>query len=319
MTVYAPAIVKSLRNALYAYINIDNDGESSAAVRAIAGAILSVQAKAGELVLKGLAIEAWVDELVRDFDVSQVADSVWNEAEKAIAAQAKTWRENLQTKARATLDAYVQAYAPNLDTHQIQATIATILPIVEDAQISRDEAKRVISLVSQQFDGQAAIDRVIDPKWVILAGKAWKAVHNRDIEATVQDVVQAYISKFKPSLVEIGEGLVEQAFKALSNSKGQLDLDFELDPESQRLLVKQVNFKLRLWEASPPPSKTALEFAQQIHSAVAHYRAEKGLNSVSLLPQTTRLDGDATSSSIGGEISIGIEIHPSNKSQNDAG
>ena len=317
MAVHGSAIVKSLQDALHAYIAIYGDGESIAAVRAIAGAILAVQSKAGEIVLKGLEIEAWVDAIVQDFDFTPIADQVWHEAAKAIAFQAKTWRENLETKTTATLDAYIQTYAPNLDSRQIQTIIATILPIVEDAQISRDEAKRIIQRISQQVDWQSAVDRVVDPKWVLLAGQVWKAVHNHDIEATVQDVVQAYISKFKPSLVAIGEGLVEEAFNALSNSKGQLDLDFELDPESQRLLVKQVSFKMRLIEASPPPSKTALEFAQQIHGAVTRYRTEQGLNSISLIPPTTQFDKSTTSSSVGGEIGIGIEIHPSAKSQDE--
>ncbi|MGF1521548.1 MAG: hypothetical protein ACFBSF_04425 [Leptolyngbyaceae cyanobacterium] len=312
MTAIAPIVVQSLQNALAAYLKNYGGGESLQAVRAIAGALLSVKSKAQAILLRGLEIEAWVDAVVRDFDPEQIAKLIANQAEQALATQAKLWREKVELKVRATLDAYIQTYIPDLDTHQIQATIATILPIVEDAQISRDEAQRIIHLIARQYDWRSPIQRIIDPKWVILAGKAWKAFRNRDVEATVQDVVQVYIRKFKPALVEMGEGLAEQALTALFNSKAQLDLDLNLDPESQRLIVQQVSFKMKLMEASPPPSKTALEIAQQLHEAITHYRTQQGFNSVSLFPPVIRTD-EATEdvSSIGGEMSIGIEILPS--------
>ncbi|MEL7314183.1 MAG: hypothetical protein AAFN08_04430 [Cyanobacteria bacterium J06559_3] len=320
MTAIAPVIVQSLQNALSAYIKNYGGGESLQDVRAIAGALLAVKAKAQVLLLQGLEIEAWVDAVVRDFDLRQLTNRIANATEQALATQAKLWREKVELKVRATLDAYIQTYVPDLDTHQIQATIATILPIVEDAQVSRDEAKRIIHHISNQYDWRSPMRRIIDPKWVILAGKAWKAFRNRDIEATVQDVVQVYISKFKPALVEMGEGLAEQALTALFNSKAQLDLDLDLDPESQRLIVQQVSFKMKLMEASPPPSKTVFEIAQQTHDAILHYRTQQRLGTVSLFPPVIHTDETNTAmSSLGGEMSIGIEIQPSATSQPEPG
>ncbi|MEO0988640.1 MAG: hypothetical protein AAFY20_24345 [Cyanobacteria bacterium J06639_14] len=319
MTAPDAATVQSLRNVLDAYIEAYGGGESLSAIRAIAGSILSVQARAKAISLKGLEIEAWVDAIVTDFELGHLAEKRVDKAAHAIALQVKSWSEKLELKTSATLDAYIQTYTPDLNTTkppQIPTTVATILPIVADTAISSDEAKRIIHLISRQFDWHSAVDRVVDAKWIFLAGKVRKALQNRDIEATVQDVVQAYVSKFKPVLVEMGEGLAEQALTALLNSQTELDLDIDLDPESQRLVIQQVSFKMRLIEASPAPSKTALEIAQQIRSAVTRHREKQGLDNISLLPPVTQVEGDTASSSIGGDISIGIEIHPGSESQN---
>ena len=318
MTAPTPVLVKSLQHALDAYLQTYGGSQAMQDIRAIAGALLAVKSRASAIVLQGLEIETWVEAVVQDFAPGKWGDRVWSETEQTLAVQAKTWRETLELKVRATLDAYIQTYIPDLETHQIQATVATILPIVEDAQIARDEAKRIIHLMSHQVDWRSPVERIIDPKWVILAGKVWKAVRNRNVETAVQDVVQVYINKFKPALVEIGEGLAEQALTALFNSQAQLDLELDLDPESRRLIIQQVSFKIKFLEASPPATKTAMEIAQQIHDAVTRYRTQQGLDRVSLLPPIVRNDNeDTTASSIGGKMSIGIEIHPSSESSTE--
>ncbi|NER80594.1 MAG: hypothetical protein F6K42_13670 [Leptolyngbya sp. SIO1D8] len=313
MTVLDSATIIFLTNVLNAYINSYGEAETSA--RAIAGAILSVQLKAGALILQGLEMEAWVDELVRNFDPSHLAEQAWSEGEKAIATQAKRWRETLEIKTRATLDAYIQNHTPNLDTAKLQAIVTTILPIVEDVQISRDEAKRLIQLISHEFDWQSAAKRVVDPKWVILADKVAQSVRNQDVEATVHATVQAYVAKFKPSLVDVGESLIESALTAVTNSKANLGLDLALDPETQRLIVKQVSLKLKLMEASPTASKTILEIAQQLHDEVTRYRQVHSLDKVDYIKATTQEHDGFNNSEIGGEMSIGIEIQPSTSDQ----
>ncbi|MBE7381823.1 MAG: hypothetical protein F6J95_010485 [Leptolyngbya sp. SIO1E4] len=310
MTALTPKTAQSLRQALYAYIGQYGGGESIPQVRAIAGSLLSVRAKAGAIVFQGLEMEAWVDELVVDFDPSRVAEQAWTEGEQAIATQAKHWREALEVKARATLDAYIQTHVPNLETPQIQALITTILPIVEDVQISRDEAKRLIHLIRDEFDWQTAAQRILDPKWVAFANQVAQVARNQAVEATVQDTVRAYMVTFKPTLVEIGEGLVETALSAVINNKAKLGLDLALDPESQRLMVKQISFKLKLMEASASPSKTILEMAQQIHDEVARYRAAQGIDTPTYIPPLLQKDEPTGNSVLGGEISIGVEVHP---------
>lgn len=310
MTTLDAATKQSLQNAIYAYLQ-SYGGETIADVRAIAGTLLTVKEKSEDLISQGLEIEQWVDDLVEGVDPSDIAERVVEEGERAIAAQAKKWRETVEIKARATVDAYIQKYAPDLDTFKIQNLVTTVLPIVEDAKISRDEAHRLIDTLSAQFDWQTAIGRVIDPKWVMLADKTMQVIRNRDAEDSVVDVMNAYVHKFKPTAVEIGEGLIEQAVQAVSNSKVALDLDFDLDAETQRLMVKQVMLKFNLMEASPPPSKTALEIAKQVHNEVDRYRREQGLNDIPYVPETTtKNEEQAGSSQLGGEMSIGFELQP---------
>jgi hypothetical protein len=118
-------------------------------------------------------------------------------------------------------------------------------------------------------------------------------------------------------LAEIGEGLIEQAVTAVFNSKVKLDLDFDLDAETQRLLVKQVYLKFNLMEASPPPSKTALEIAQQVQSEVARYRREQGLDDIDYIPPMNRTDESSGSSLLGGEMSVGIHIRPARSKRSE--
>jgi hypothetical protein len=309
MTTLDAATKQTLQNALYAYLQTYG-GESVQDVRAIAGSILSVKEKAGELIAQGLEMEQWVDELVENVDPSRIAQRVVDEGARAIAAQAKSWRETVEVKARATVDAYIQKYVPDLNTVKLQSLVATVLPIVEDVRISRDEAKRLIRTVVDQFDWRSAVERVIDPKWVMLAEKTLQVMRNREAEDSVIDVMTAYVHKFKPTAVEIGESLVEQAVQAVSNSKVQLDLDFDLDAETQKLMVKQVMLKFNLMEASPPPTRTMLEIAQQVHGEVARFRREQGLDDINYIPNVTTTDETSGGSAIGGEMSVGFELQP---------
>jgi hypothetical protein len=309
MTTLDAATQESLRKALYAYMH-DYGGESLQEARAIAGSILAVKEKAGDLVAQGLEIEAWVDALVEDFDPTQMAEQMWTEGERAIAAQAHKWRDTVEVKARATLDAYIQKYVPSLDTQKLQGLAATILPIVEDTKISRDEAQRLIYQLTDQFDWQTAASRVIDPRWVMLADKAMQVIKHRDVEDSVMDVMNAYVYKFAPSAVEIGEQLVEEAMQAVTNSRVTLDLDIDLDAETRKLMVKQVMLKFNLMEASPPAYKSAFEIAQQVHDEVARYRREQGLDRINYQPEVTTTDTQDGSSLLGGEMSIGFELQP---------
>ncbi|MDB9525937.1 hypothetical protein PN498_08065 [Oscillatoria sp. CS-180] len=309
MTTLDATTLTSLRKALYAYIH-NYGGDTIAEARAIAGALLTVKAKVGDLVIHGLEIETWVNELVQGFDLTQVAEQVWDEGEQAIATRTKQWRETLENRARITLDAYIQKFSPDLNTLKIQTIVATVLPIVEDAKIARDEGKRLIDVLSNQFDWQSAMQRTIDPKWTLLAETVMQCINKQDAVTSTQDVVVAYVHEFKPSAVEIGEGLVERAVQSVTRSKVELNLDISLDPETKKLLIKQVMFKFNLLEASPPPSKTALEIAHEVHDEVLRYRQEQGLDGIDYSPLVERTDETTGDSVLGGELGIGIELQP---------
>jgi len=319
MTTLDAATRQSLRHALYAYLH-NFGGESQAEIRAIAGSLLSVQEKAGELAPQGLQIEQWVDELVADFDPTEMATQVWDEAGQLLATQAKHWRETLEIKTRATLDAYLQQYMPEMDRATLQAIAATVLPLVEAATITRDEARRLIAVVSEVVNEPTALHlhRVLDPKWVLLAEKVHQVQQYREVEASTTEVVSAYVHKFQPAAIEISEGLVEQAMQAVTNSKVKLKLglDVGLDAPTRKLLVKQVMLKFKLMEASSQPAKTALEVAQQVHDEVLHYRQKHGLAVARYLPPVTTTDHPTGNSILGGEMSVGIDLHPRTSTAN---
>lgn len=299
---------ESLQQALYAYLQAFG-ADAWTEQRAIAGALLSVKTKAGELSPQGLEVEEWVDALINDFDPDAIAHQVREAAAQRLAQQAKTWRETLAVKAQATVDAYIQQYAPDLDAQTIRTLITTVLPIVEDATITRDEAFRLIDLISSQVDGQSAGERVIDPKWYLLAEKVQQVMQHQDVETATTEVVNAYVHKFQPAAIAIGVDLIEQAVQAVTNSRVKLGLDVELDAATRQLLIRQVMLKVNLMEPSAP-SKTAIEIAQQIHDEVERYRREHGLDNAAYLPPVTTTDRPNGDSSLGGEISIGIELKP---------
>lgn len=313
MTTFDASTKQSLQTALYAYID-QYGGETLAEARAIAGALLSVHEQMGELVVPGWGIEQWVDDLVTDFDLTQIPGAAKEAAAQHLAAQAQAWREQLASKARNTLDAYIQKYAPALDTHNLEQLITTVLPIVEDATITRDEARHLIQTISQQVDVSAAATRRIDPQWLLLADTVQQVLQYKDLETSATDVMQAYVYQFQPAAVEIGEELVERAVAAVSDSKLQLSLNVDLDPETRKLLIKQVMLKVKLRDPSPSPAKTVLEIAQALHDEIARYRRDRGLNAADYLPSVTAVDTPSDSSSLGGAIGVGIDLRPSRSS-----
>ncbi|MEO1094107.1 MAG: hypothetical protein AAFX01_04315 [Cyanobacteria bacterium J06638_28] len=307
-TLFDPTTVRSLQRALYAYIDNYGAEDSLEQVRAIAGTIVSTRVKAGTMVAQGREIESWVNQVVQGFDPTQLGQQIWNAGEQAIATQAKHWRETIETKAKATLDAYVQKHIASVDVSQLPKILATTLPIVADVQITRDEAQRLIHAISLQFDWEAAVNRVIDPKWITLAGMVARHLRHADLEAAVRDVMQVYIAKFQPAAMAIGEALAEKALNAVLHSD-VLDIDIDLDLESRRLMIQQVSFKVNLMQASSPSSKTAMAIAQQIHDEVAGYRAQAGMEDSNYFPEVMTTDDSTSDSSVlGGSMSIGIDV-----------
>lgn len=312
MTAPDAVTLAALRQALFAYLQTYGEAESMAEVRAIAGSILSARTKADALIVQGLELETWVDHMVAELDAGRLAETGWDAAAGAIAAQAKHWHDTLAVKAQAALDAYIQTYQPDLTRFKIQDIVATILPIVEDTQIARDEAHQLIRTLSQHFDWQTALRHRLDAKWISIAGKVHQSFLNQDITATVRDIVQAYIGKFRPTLVEIGTGLVEDALSALLNSQHALDLDLDLRlaEDTQRLVIEQVSFQLKSLPPGPVPSKTAQAIADDLNNAVTRFRKAQGLDAVSTMPVLVKTDQTTGSSALGGEMSIGIQLQP---------
>lgn len=193
--------------------------------------------------------------------------------------------------------------------------LLTILPLVEEAQITRAEAERVLGEVAQHFIPQDAQQHVIDSHWLMLADKVRDCLQHDSLEAAVIDVVRAYAPEVKPDTTACTDDLVATALNAVLNYPGHLanlgvDVDLDLNAETQRLVVQQVTFKLHL-AAAAPPSETACDIAQQLDQAVAEYRAAQGRDRVSYIPTPViQTVGDEDASSLGGAMEIGIPLTP---------
>lgn len=307
--------LKRLHKILRTYLDTYGQADSRQDLRSLVGAMLALEAKADRIAAHGLELETWVKAVVRSFDPAAAADGADAEDYRAIAAHIHTWREALAVKAKATLDAYVQKHAPNLVTAQVPQVLLTILPLVEEAQITRAEAERVLGEVAQHFIPQDAQQRVIDSHWLVLADKVRGCLQHDSLEAAVIDVVRAYATEVQPDTTELTDELVATALDAVLKYPGNLanfgvDVDLDLDAETQRLVVQQVNFKLHL-AAAAPPSKTARDIAQQLDRAVAEYRAAQGRDRVSYIPTpVTQTIGDEDASSLGSAMEIGIPLTP---------
>ncbi|MBF2037402.1 MAG: hypothetical protein IGR92_18465 [Leptolyngbyaceae cyanobacterium T60_A2020_046] len=258
--------LERLHRILCTYLDTDGQADSRQDLRSLVGAMLALEAKADRIAAHGLELESWVKAVVQSFDPAAAAAGADAEDYGEIAAHIRTWREALAVKAKATLDASVQKHAPNLATAQVPQVLLTILPLVEEAQITRAEAERVLGEVMQHFIPQDAQQHVIDSHWLMLADKVRDCLQHDSLEAAVIDVVRAYAPEVKPDTTACTDDLVATALNAVLNYPGHLanlgvDVDLDLNAETQRLVVQQVTFKLHL-AAAAPPSKTARDIAQ---------------------------------------------------------
>ncbi|MDA0266114.1 MAG: hypothetical protein O2890_01780 [Cyanobacteria bacterium] len=276
--------------------------------RAIAGSILSVKAQAEALVIRGAEWETWVEVVITAFQAQDWSDYVVSAGEQAIAAQVKDWRVALRHKVTNTLTAYVQQTGlQDLPIDVLRQAVVNILPIVEDGQVTRDEVAAVIDHLQAQFDWSLALKQVVDPIWVELAEKTIRCLQNDNLKVALRDTVNAYIAAYKPTLVEMGTSLVERAMAIVLANKGEFDLDVALDPETQSLIIKQVSFKLKILEASPPPSKTATEIVDDLQDEIDRYRQSQTAPS-SYIPDTTTTEGSTSASVLGPSLGIGITL-----------
>jgi hypothetical protein len=306
MAKLTPEALNTVQGVLCAYGEAYGFADSLEELRAIAGSILSVKSQTEALVIRGAEWETWVEEVITPFQERDWSHYLVSAGERAIAAQVKDWREALRHKVEHTLAAYVQkAGLPDLPFDTLRQTVVSILPIVEDGQVTRDEVAAVIHHVQQHFDLGTALSQIIDPIWVGLAEKTIRCLQNGSLEAALRDTVNAYIEAYKPTLVEMGTSLVERAMAVVLANQGEFDLDIALDAETQALIVKQVSFKLKLRSASPPPSKTAAEIVDDLQDEIDRYR---DANPISYIPAVTTTEGATSASVLGPAMGIGITL-----------
>lgn len=316
MTPQDAATLRRLRKILAAYLDREEMPATPEGLRAIAGAILSRFTQAEGIATTGLVLERWVAVLVSGFDAEVRAQLVPEPEDAAIAAQARAWQIHLKSKLRDTLDAYIQTQTENVSLQQLSQIAVTVLPLLEDAAITQETATTLIHQVLERFDWQAALGRVIEPQWAVIAAQAARFLNREDVGDTLLEVVRAYIETAQPAIAEIGEGLVESVLQAVLNQQGQLHLDWQLDPETQRVVIKAVSFRLQLMQAAPSPQARDRDIAHQVSAAVGRLRAARS-QPESYLPEPTFSEGNQSRSVLGPTLEVGIPLQPSQASAAD--
>lgn len=286
----------------------------AAELAAIAGAIVTWQARAQAIRAQGLELEAWVQAVLADFDpqaaLAQVVDAAVEQGQQLITTRIHAWRQALRSQVWDTLSAYVQTYVPDLAVEALRPTVITIVPMVADGQLTRAETEAIVAQIKALLDLAALLDRVIDPTWRALATQVATYLDNTaSLESALKDTVNAYVQTHGPALVELGEGLIEKLLAQVLKKRSEFNIDVAIDPELERLVIRQVSFKLHWLEASTPPSKTALEIAQQVTDEVTDYTHRR--EQPSGMPEVYYRD-DATSntSPLGGSLEVGIMMQP---------
>ncbi|NJL47650.1 MAG: hypothetical protein HC929_09390 [Leptolyngbyaceae cyanobacterium SM2_5_2] len=88
---------------------------------------------------------------------SALAEAVANQAQRQLIQQAHDWHRQLQTQVSDVLAAYLQTYAPNLETTALGDIALRIIPLVVDREITREEVNGLLSQVIDSFDVEAAL------------------------------------------------------------------------------------------------------------------------------------------------------------------
>lgn len=272
-----PEQVRSLVEILAAYHQLFGLPKDTEQLRGIVGTFITLQQRVGTLRLTVQAAEDVVHEVLATVSTDTLAAAT-SAAQQELARQAQQWRQSLESLVTKTLNAYVvQKLTPNLDPESLHKAVASVVPLIEDGQITQSEVRSLVTQVGSEFNWEQALGKAVnlDPKYVKLAKNLAITLAQKPMEDAVSETVTAYVKKFEPTLETVGEGLVEQAVEAILLNKVQFDLDTDLNLENKQLLVKQVLFRLNIVRAFPTPSKTTEQIAAQVHNAVEQFRAKR--------------------------------------------
>ena len=179
--------------------------------------------------------------------------------------------------------------------HQWVEVAKSIIPMIEDRQISRAEAQDLLYRVGAKFKLKEALGAWVDPKFLGIAEKVARYSQHAKLEGTVLETLDAYIQTAKPEITEV---LIETAVKKVFSHADKLDINVDLEAEDRQLLLKQLAFKVQLLEPSPSPSKTALEISQQIDQEVIRFKRSRA----------DQLGGiNAAEPKVFGDLQVGIQ------------
>ncbi len=265
---------RSLLNQLHAYVNRFETSNSREDLQAIASSILTFQQKQGKIALDPDQAEALIQQVVNQFDVKNVANSVIDSATDELAGEVEQWRRSLENQVLNTLNAYTYKFQPN-QILNFAETISSILPLVESAQLHKSQIESLIQQVQSKFDLPTALNQVLDSDSMAIAQKLTQLLQGGNLEQILHD-----------ALLE-NQGLINQTINNEANSLitqivGSDAVRINIDVDAQNLMIKQVTLTLNIMQqSSPVPTKSDTAIAAQIDDEVRRFRESRQIASSS--------------------------------------
>ncbi len=265
------AIERSLLESLHAYVRhfeIPNFRED---LLAIASSILTFQQKQGSIAIAPDLFEPLIQKVVNQFNVDAVATSVVDSTTETLVREVNQWRQSLENQVLNTLNAYVQKFKPD-GLPNLSETVLSIIPLVESVLLGKAQAESLIQQVKAKFSLQAALEQVIGHETLAIAQKLAKLLQFGNLEELLKETILGDRPLLNQTLETVTESFVNSE---LAKILGNDTLQFDIDLESQKLMVKQVTLKLNVMQSSPPPSKSADEISKQVDDEVERFKKER--------------------------------------------
>ncbi|PZO42639.1 MAG: hypothetical protein DCF19_06255 [Pseudanabaena frigida] len=240
-------------------------------VLAIANSILTFQQKQGTIAIAPEQFETLSQQVADRFKVEDVATSIVESSTDALVQNVNQWRQTLENQVLNTLSAYVQKFQPNQNL-DLPETILSIIPMVENAQLRKSEVNSLIQRVSSKFDWQNALTQVIGSDASAIAQNLAKLLQYKHLEDLLKENLFSDRNLLNQPIESTAESLVNNE---LAKILGDRKVKFDIDIDTQQLIVKQVTFKLNMMQSSAAPSKSNAEIAKQLDDETNNFMASR--------------------------------------------
>ena len=265
---------QSLLNHLYAYVNRFETSNSREDLQAIASSILTFQQKQGNLSLNPDQAEALIQQVVNQFDIKDVANSVVDSATDELANEVEQWRRSLENQVLNTLNAYTYKFQPD-QILNFSETVSSILPLVESAQLHKSQIESLIQQVQSKFDLQTALNQVLDSDSIAIAQKLTQLLQGGNLEQILRDSLLKNQELINQTINNTANSLITQIV-------GSDAVRINIDVDAQNLMIKQVTLTLNIMQqSSPAPSKSDEAIAAQIDNEIERFRKSRQIASSS--------------------------------------
>jgi len=265
---------RSLLNQLHAYVNRFETSNSREDLQAIASSILTFQQKQGNLSLNPDQVEVLIQQVVNQFDVKDVANSVVDSATDELANEVEQWRRSLENQVLNTLNAYTYKFQPD-QILNFSETVSSILPLVESAQLHKSQIESLIQQVQSKFDLQTALNQVLDSDSIAIAQKLTQLLQGGNLEQILRDSLLKNQELINQTINNTANSLITQIV-------GSDAVRINIDVDAQNLMIKQVTLTLNIMQqSSPAPSKSDEAIAAQINNEIERFRKSRQIVSSS--------------------------------------